>query len=289
MHDILSLDINSQEYHEAMAVLLTKATETPEGMRALAAAIADPIEQEIATTEIGSLLLTRHNLPVGERAVYQKRQKAKAYWLANGGDAVQTQMDEQEEVEIPTYRIASTPMIDIGVLKHGNTGTLADIQKMAAEEIRKKIDKRVVQIVSAAVPSDMVAEESGDELTDDALHEALSKLEDKELTPKLIIMRGKHQKSMRGWDLDPQTRNEMRQKGAFKVYGGADVVFSSTMPEDEVLILPDIEIGKMPVRTKLTVEPVSDPLKFKTGWLVWMEVGFGVLRSDCIAKVKILG
>jgi hypothetical protein len=71
MHTTLKPD--SPEFLQAMGGLLSKAMETPEGMRAIAAAIAAPIEQEIAIKEIGSLMLTKHLLPVGERALYQKR------------------------------------------------------------------------------------------------------------------------------------------------------------------------------------------------------------------------
>ncbi len=72
------LNVQSQEYMEAMAGLmsegsLTQAMESPEGLQALAAAISGPIEQEIKRKEISSLLLTRHVLPKGERLVYQKK------------------------------------------------------------------------------------------------------------------------------------------------------------------------------------------------------------------------
>ena len=58
---------DSQEFMEKMGRLMRQALETPEGMRALAAAIAAPIESNIARKEITSLLLTKHNLPKGER------------------------------------------------------------------------------------------------------------------------------------------------------------------------------------------------------------------------------
>ncbi len=53
------VNVHSQEYMETMARLMSEALESPEGMRALAAAIAAPIEQEIKRKEISSLLLTR--------------------------------------------------------------------------------------------------------------------------------------------------------------------------------------------------------------------------------------
>ena len=35
-----------------------------------------------------------------------------------------------------------------------------------------------------------------------------------ELTVKTIVMRGRRFNDMRGWDLDPQTRNDLRAKPA---------------------------------------------------------------------------
>jgi hypothetical protein len=96
-------------------------------MRALAAAIATPIEQEIKRKEISSLLLTRHTLPKGEWPVYQKKPTVKAHWISKEGEA-QEQEVGKDEVEFPTNRIHSNPMVDISVLKHGNIGTLMDIQ-----------------------------------------------------------------------------------------------------------------------------------------------------------------
>ncbi len=73
------VNVHSQEYMETMARLMSEALESPEGMSALAAVIAAPIEQEIKRKEISSLLLTHHTLPKEERPLYQKKPKVKAY------------------------------------------------------------------------------------------------------------------------------------------------------------------------------------------------------------------
>jgi len=70
------VNIHSQQYMETMARLMSEALESPEGLRALAAAIAAPIEQEIKRKEISSLLLTKHTLPKGEVG----RGKARQGW-----------------------------------------------------------------------------------------------------------------------------------------------------------------------------------------------------------------
>jgi hypothetical protein len=281
------LNIHSQEYMETMARLMTEALESPEGMRALAAAIADPIEQEIKRKEITSLLLTQHTLPKGERPIYQKKPKVKAYWISTEGEAREQELG-QDEVEFPTNRIHSTPMVDVSVLKNGNIGTLMDIQTSAADEIRKEIDKRTLTVLSAAVPAANTIEVTGGKLTDDALNEAISIIEDLELSVKYIVMRGRRFNDMRDWDLDPETRAELRTKGVIKNYGTGGILLTASASMTEILLVPDDEIGKMPIRESLKTEAIEQKTRFKTGWLVWTELGQGVTRPEILAKIRIL-
>ncbi len=278
----------NQAYMTRMAQLMSQALESPEGMRALAAAISAPIEQEIARKEISSLLLTQHTLPKGERPLYQKKPRVKAYWISTEGEIREQQLG-QDEVEFGTNRIHSNPMVDVSVLKNGNIGTLMDIQQAAADEIRKEIDKRTISVVSAAVPSANTIEVAGSVLTEAALNEAVSILEDLELTAKYLVMRGRRFNDLRGWDLDPQTKNELRAKGVIKNYGTGGILLTASAVLSEVLILPEEEIGKMPVRETLKTEAIDRKERFKTGWLVWSELGHGILRPDVLVKIKLLG
>jgi hypothetical protein len=273
------MNIHSQEYMETMARLMSEALESPEGMQALAAAIAAPIEQEIRRKEISSLLLTKHTLPKGERPLYQKKPTVKAHWISKDGEA-QEQEIGKDEVEFPTNRIHSNPMVDISVLKNGNIGTLMDIQTSASDAIRKEMDRRTISVLSAAVPT-------ANTLTEEALNEAISIIEDLELSVKYIVMRGRRFNDLRGWDLDPQTKLELRQKGVVKNYGTGGILLTASMPLDEILIIPDEEVGKMPVREKLKAESIDQKTRFKTGWLVWSEIGQGITRPDILARVKL--
>ncbi len=285
--DTTQMNIHSQEYMETMARLMTEALESPDGMRALAAAIAAPIDEEIKRKEITSLLLTQHTLPKGERPIYQKKPKVKAYWVSTEGEAREQELG-QDEVEFPTNRIHSTPMVDVSVLKNGNIGTLMDIQTSSADEIRKEIDKRTLTVLSAAVPAANTIEVTGGKLTDDALNEAISIIEDLELSVKYIVMRGRRFNDMRDWDLDPETRAELRTKGVIKNYGTGGILLTASASMTEILLVPDDEIGKMPIREALKTEAIEQKTRFKTGWLVWTELGQGITRPEILAKIKIL-
>ena len=270
----------------AMAALMSQALATPEGLQALAAAIAAPIAQDIKQKEISSLLLTRHLLPKGERPVYQKKPTVRAHWISKDGEAQQQTLGK-DEVEFPTYRVHSNPMVDVSVLKHGNMGSLMDVQTSAAEAIRKKIDRGTIHVLSKAVPAANTIRVAGTTLTEDALNEAISLIEDKELSVKYIVMRGRRFNDMRRWDLDPQTKLELRQKGVVKQYGTGGILLTAAMPLHEVLIIPSEEVGKLPIREKLRAEAIDQKTSFKTGWLVWEELGHGVTRPDILAKVTL--
>jgi len=281
-------NVLTREYMDSMAGLMNRALEDDHGLNALAEAILPPIEMEIERKEITSLLLTRHALPAGQPAKYVKRKGVKAYWISPEGEAIHSEASK-EEVEFPTVRVHSAPIIDVSSLKNGNVWDLTDLQTSAGREIRKTIDAYTLKTLSESIPPENVIEQTGLTLTEPALNQAMSILEDKELTVKTLLMRGARFNDLRSWDLDPQTKNELRTKGVIKIFGGANILTTATADMNEIIILPDEEIGKLAIRQKLTSETVKQTLKFKVGWLIWMEVAIGILRPDLCVKIKMIG
>jgi len=43
----------------------------------------------------------------------------------------------------------------------------------------------------------------------------------------------------------------------------------------------------LPVRENLKTEAIEQKTRFKTGWLVWSELGQGITRPDILAKIKL--
>ena len=259
-----------------------------DGLRTIAASIAPPIYDEIRQKEIASLLLTENKLPKGEPARYAKIKEVQAFWIATGGQVHRSDLDD-DEIEFPVSRVASNPAVDVSVLRNGDVHRLTDMEKWAGSAIRKKLNQRVVKVISEAVPAANTVEIGGTSLTEAGLNQAISLLEDKDLTIKYIVMRGGRFNDMRGWELDPVTERELREKGILKYFSGAQVLTTSAAKMDEILLIPDEPVGKMAIRTPIAVEPDNRPSEFKVSWVVWMELALGVLRPDMIAKVKILG
>jgi len=281
-------NVLTREYMDSMASLMSQALDTEEGLHALAEAILPPIEMEIERKEISSLLLTKHTLPAGQPAKYIKRKGVKAYWISQEGEAIHSE-PSKEEVEFPIVRVHSAPIIDVSSLKNGNVWDLTDLQTSAGREIRKTIDTYSYTTLSASIPAENTIDQTGVALTEATLNQAMSVLEDKELSVKTIVMRGARFNDLRGWDLDPQTKNELRVKGLIKQFGGANILTTATANPNEIILLPDEEVGKFGIRQQLTSETVRQTLRFKVGWLIWMELSIGILRPDLCVKINILG
>ena len=258
------------------------------GMMAIAAAVAPAIYDAIEEREIASLLLTQHNLPKGESAKYDKIREVKAYWVAKGGQVHQSNVND-EEVEFTIDRVASAPTVDISILRNGDIYRLTDMETWAADAIRKQLNRRAINVVSEAVPSGNVVTATGGSLTADALNEAIAIIEDKDMAVKYIVLRGARFNDMRDWDLDPVTQRELLEKGIIKLYAGASIIKNAAADPDEVLLVPDEEVGKYAIRQAIAVEPDKQPSAFKVGFVCWMEVAMGVLRPDLLAKVSITG
>ena len=280
--------ITSQQFEAISADLRDAYSMGSEGLRTIAASIAPPIYDEIRQKEIASLLLTENKLPKGEPARYAKIKEIQAFWIATGGQVHRSDMDD-DEIEFPVGRVASNPAVDVSVLRNGDIHRLTDMEKWAGSAIRKKLNQRVVKVISEAVPAANTVEIAGASLTETALNQAISLLEDRDLTVKYIVMRGGRFNDMRGWELDPVTERELREKGILKYFSGAQVLTTSAALMDEILLIPDEPVGKMAIRTPIAVEPDNRPSEFKVSWVVWMELALGVLRPDLLAKVKILG
>jgi hypothetical protein len=277
----------TQDEMQAFAELMSTALSSPDGMQAIAAAVQPAILEQIQTKEIASLLYTRHVLPVGEIPRYQKVKEIEAFWVSDGGEAREFGIGK-DEVEPPIERVHTEPVIDKSTLKHGNIGSLQDMQINAGLAIQKRIDQLAVQTMSAAVLGANTITCSGGKLTEVALNQALSILEDLELTPKWIVMRGARFNDIRSWtSLDNITQNELRTKGVLKNWGTASILTTSAAALAEILVIPEEEVGKMPVREELLVEPVNLVERFKAGFLAWSELGFCVTRPDLIVKINV--
>jgi hypothetical protein len=276
------------EFLAAMGALMQESTRTDQGLHALAESVVSVVKMEIDRKNIVPLVLTETQLKAGEESKHAKRRGQRAHYIGVGGQPHRQEVNQDEIVHFPIFRLHSNPSIDVTDLDHGNVGKLTELQTEAASEIRNKLNAKVVTLLSAAAalaPSTNVVTISGGKLTDVALGTVISRINDLELNARWILLRGGRLIDLKDFNLDPESRREFIEKGVLNRFGGAGLLNTASMNANEVIILPDHEIGKYDIRTPLKVDPQKSG--FRVGFLTYHECAMGITRPDLVHKVVI--
>ena len=268
---------------QALASLVQQAAQSRSGLSALAENVGPVIRMEIERKNIVPLILTEHTLKPGQEAKHSKRRALQAFWVGLSGQPHRQEVNNDQQVLFPIGRIHAKPIVDISDLENGDLGKIEEMQADAASAIRKELNKRLVALLSAAaatLPASNVVTITGGKLTDTGLSTLISKINDQELNARWILLRGGRLVDLKDFNLDPESRREFIEKGVLSGFGGAGIVNTASMNLNEVIVIPDIEVGKYDIRTALKVDPQRTD--FKVGFLTYHECAMGITRPDLI-------
>jgi len=283
-------DPGAPEYMVALGELIAEAVEGgPSGMRALADIIAKSIKVAVDARIVTPLILEEHMLPKGADAKYQTKTDIKAVWIAIGAEARKQEITKNEVVAV-CNRIAARPEIDIDDLINGNVGSIRGMITESAKTIRKEIDKRTFTVVDAAIDASMSTAITGGALTGQGLSDVMSLMQDKELKPSIIAMRGKRAvelSNLSGFS-DEMINEALWKKGVLGTYAGAMVLNTMAIPDDKnIYVFPEKDemLGKYPIRSRLKSKITDTGLLYSI--LSWMNAGQIIINNLKMARLVI--
>ena len=80
---------------------------------------------------------------------------------------------------------------------------------------------------------------------------------------------------------------EVLQTGLYGKIFGADIIVSKIVPPGTAYAVADPEfVGVMPVRQDISVIPADEPRRLSLGWVVYEEIGCGILVPRGVAKSR---
>jgi len=118
-------------------MVIAQALETDEGRTALAQAMVEPIRRALEYQAVGRKLLMVDELPQGALARYE-RDVAAIAWVVSRRGAVPDQIQEGEEVLVPTFEIAANPTVRLSEIKARRFYIVDRAQIKAKEAIQKE-------------------------------------------------------------------------------------------------------------------------------------------------------
>ena len=271
-------------------MIIAQALQTDEGRTALAQAMVEPIRRSLEYQAVGRKLLMVDELPQGALARYE-RDVAAIAWVVSRRGAVPDQIQEGEEVLVPTFEIAANPTVRLSEIKARRFYIVDRAQIKAKEAIQKEEDTNIFNALMAAVPAAQEVENSGT-LTIPAINEAFKFIEQHDLVTAKIVTHANQYASIRtfGKDFfDEATQREIITTGLYGHLWTADIHISSRMDKDTVLVVASPEtVGAFPIRQDITVLPADDPKKLRLGWVIYEEVGIVIINDYAVAKITMI-
>lgn len=277
--------------NEEKEFLISKALETEEGRVALAQAMANPIRTSLDYQGVGRKLLVVDPLPQGALPVYDKDVDAKAFVISKRGQ-VPDQIIEGDRIQVPTFEIVSYPQVRFSQVKERRFNVIDRAQQRAKADIMAVEDEEIFSLIDNAASSGINAVTvSSGKLTREALTQAFKEVEKHDLVVTKIVMNAQAFADIRAWgqnEFDPVTQHEVLQTGLFGHIWTADILISKKVPANTVYVLADPEfVGVMPIRQDIQVIPADKPEELRLGWVIYEEIGLGVVNAMAVAKITL--
>lgn len=271
--------------------VIAAALDNDEGRVALAQAMVEPIRRSLEYQAVGRKLLLVDELPQGALARYERDVAAIAHVISRRG-AVPDQIQEGEEILVPTFEIAAYPQCRLSEIKARRFYIVDRAQIKAKEAIQKEEDANIFNALIAAADNrnDQIVTNVG-ALSPASLNTAYRFIEQHDLVATKVVMHANQYAQIRAFGkdfYDEATQREILTSGLFGHLWTADIHVSSKMNPDEVLVVasPDT-VGAFPVRQDITVLPADDPRKLRLGWVIYEEVGIVIVNDYAISKIEV--
>ena len=271
--------------------IIAQAMETEEGRVALAQAMVEPIRRSLEYQAVGRKLLMVDELPQGALPRYERDLASVAHVVSRRG-AIPDQIQEGEEILVPTFEIAAHPTVRLSEIKARRFYIVDRAQIKAKEAIQKEEDSNIFSalIASADNRGDQIVTNVGT-LTINSLNAAYRFVEQHDLVATKVVLHAFQYASIRtfGKDFyDEASQREIITTGLYGHLWTADIHVSSRMDPNTILVVasPDT-VGAFPIRQDITVLPADDPKKLRLGWVIYEEIGIVVVNDYAISKIEV--
>ena len=281
-----------------LANLIPEALGTSSGRQALATAMEPIIRSELERREFSSLLLKRHRLSDGERAIYPRTPSKEAAFCVSRKERAKVAAGypySNNEFVVPTLPAEGSREMTTRDIRDGGEQLLTDTAIEVARRIGDRLDKRTLRVLEAAAMAKghrLALVPGCPHLTENVLRRGISQMQSRGVFAKYIVMRNGHFDGIRcSRAIERDVPDEERDKGVVATFDGISVlltdkllltdgVFKNDVLNGRVLLVPDEEVGKLPGREPMVARfaPVRSPAVLR--FSACCEVGHAVRRPS---------
>lgn len=273
--------------------ILSKNIRTAAGRQRLAASMIQPLRRRRDYTSVGRKAFYVEQLPDGALPIYDKDADVAAYVIGEQGDNI-VSVVKPKRVMFPLFEIAANPEIPLTEIKARRFDLIERSVDLGNASIMAEEDKKIFSCMDAVCDDPTAPNKTitiTGNLTSAALADGFAAIERHDLRVAHIFMNAKDFSDLRKWDrdtLDPDTQGDLLKTGILGGLWGAKIICSRMVEEGTIYVCTEPEfLGRMPVRTDLTILSADNPKARLIGFSMFEQLGIGLHNPYGIVKMKI--
>lgn len=272
--------------------------QTQQGRHMLAQSLTQPLRLRRDYTAVGRKSLLVENLPDGANSYYDKDPSVTAFVVGEEGENI-VAVVKSRRVQIPLYEIASNPEIPLSVIKEKRFDMIERAQDLGRSEIQAAEDTRFFAILDAVAQNGFDSQPGQQNpdipvlapINGAVLADAFASIERHDLRVSKLYMHATDYADFRKFGRDIlsfEQQDVLLRTGLQSYLWGAQIITSRLVPPGFVYILTDPEmLGRMPVRTELTVLSADDPKRRMIGFSMFEQIGQGVYNPKGLVRLSV--
>jgi hypothetical protein len=285
--------------NEIKQQIISEYLKTAAGRAKLAASMIQPLRLRRDYASVARKAFLVEQLPDGALPIYDKDPNVTAFVVGEEGENILA-ITKPRRVIFPLFEVASNPEIPLTQVKDRRFDLIERAQDLAKAQIQAAEDTRAFDILDAVsqygfdnLDSNYVNAQINTvaPLTPAALSDAFAEIERHDLRVARIFVNPRDAGDLRKWGrdvLDIETQATLLKTGLLATVWGAQVIQSRKVPVGYLYVCAEPEfVGRIPVRTELTVLSADDPKARRIGFSVFENIGIGCHNPLAITRIKV--
>jgi hypothetical protein len=273
--------------------LIARDVKTPAGRARMASSFIQPLRSRRDYLSVGRKAFYVHTLLDGALSIYDKDPDITAYVVGEEGSNI-VSVAKPKRLHFPLFEITANPEIPITQIRERQFDLIERSVDVGRAEIMAQEDTKVFAVMAAAM-DDAAAPNTAipvtGALTSNALADAVADIVRHDIRVANIFMNAKDYTDILKWDRDtlsPVQQDELLRTGLQAKVWGANIITSRIVEAGTVWVCGEPEfLGRIPVRTELTVVSADRPWDRVIGFSMFVNLGIGLHNGKAITSLTI--
>ena len=283
--------------NEQKSQVIAQYIGTIEGRQKLAASMQQPLRERRDYSSVGRKTFEVEQLPDGALPIYDKDPDVRAYAVSEEGENI-LGTARGTRVIFPLFELASNPEIPLSQIKERRFDLIERAQNLGKAQIQAAEDSRVFEVLDQLNVNGFDTDTNPNPqvnvnapVTPAAFIDAFAEIEQWDNRVARVFMNARDFADLRKWGrdvLDIETQATLLKTGLMATLHGAQIMISRIVEPGYVYVCAEPEfLGRIPVRTELTVLSADDPKARRIGFSIFEMLGIGAFNPKAITRIKI--